>query len=293
MPGIPLASASEPAAALPAPRAYGATPDDLAIDLEANDRPAVATRLIARCCVEAGSGAGGTGSEAEAADPAAESFATNEEIAWSLPLGARIARLLRIVELTTESDELGVVLTCPASDCRSAFEVSLPFGAIASEAVDDTAQKIVPFPVPEGAALTLRLPTGRDQAQWRAQPYHTPEDAVRAIVQTLALNPATPVPPPIAGIDLAALSAAMEAADPLVAFAVRTTCPHCERAAEIAIDLEAIALRRLRQHQRSLVRTVHVLATRYGWTEAEILSIPPRRRSEYLRLIEDENPALP
>ncbi len=340
---------SESASALPAPRAFGTAPDDLNLDFEASDRPAVTTRLIARCCADAGDRARIAVDEHELFEPPlGASSATKAEIAWSMPLGARIARVLRIVELTTESDALGVVLTCPCGDCRSRFEVSLPFAALAVEPHDEIAPKIVPFPTPDGKAIALRLPTGRDQAQWRAQPYGTAEEAVRAILQTLAVNSeaastdrcraGSPVPAvaniarerdgastaaaenehderfehqrseatlratagfgdpalhPIAGIDLAALSAAMEAADPLVAFSVRTTCPQCEQPAEIAVDLEAVALSRLRQHQRALVRTVHVLATRYGWSEAEVLAIPARRRSEYLRLIEDENPTLP
>ena len=53
MSGIPLASMSESASALPAPRAFGTAPDDLNLDFEASDRPAVTTRLIARCCADA------------------------------------------------------------------------------------------------------------------------------------------------------------------------------------------------------------------------------------------------
>ena len=57
---------------------------------------------------------------------------------------------------------------------------------------------------------------------------------------------------------------------------------------EVAVDLEALALRRLYARQDALLATVHRLASRYGWTESEVLAVPARRRARYLALIEEE-----
>jgi hypothetical protein len=52
------------------------------------------------------------------------------------------------------------------------------------------------------------------------------------------------------------------------------------------VDLEALALVRLRAVQRKLVDAVHRLALAYHWTETEILALPSWRRERYLALID-------
>ncbi|MNH45016.1 hypothetical protein D3C79_1073420 [compost metagenome] len=78
----------------------------------------------------------------------------------------------------------------------------------------------------------------------------------------------------------------MAAADPLVALAVACECPACGAASEVPIDLDGTALARLAARQRGLLREVHCLASRYGWSEAQVMALPPTRRAQYLALIE-------
>jgi hypothetical protein len=61
----------------------------------------------------------------------------------------------------------------------------------------------------------------------------------------------------------------------------------CDVPTEVRIDLEDIALTRLQQQQRALLREIHVLASHYGWTEAQILAVAPARRARYLSLIDE------
>ncbi|MGH8666102.1 MAG: hypothetical protein ACREUX_17715 [Burkholderiales bacterium] len=77
--------------------------------------------------------------------------------------------------------------------------------------------------------------------------------------------------------------------DPLVALSVLCPCPACGADNDIPIDLEAVALARLDHRRRSLLHEIHALASRYGWTEAEIVALPPARRAHYLALIEVES----
>lgn len=292
MPVLQPASPAVPTSALPPPRAFGLAATDLDLDFEQRDRCALATAVVARCC--------------DGDLPLAE----RHEGALALTLGQRTERLLRIVQLTDENESLAVVLTCPHAACASRFEVALPIEALRSNADADTAAGYVTAQTQAGRRVALRLPTGRDQAAWRRASFTTAHDAALAMIRSLIVVPheqAAPsrsdAPMPfldpaddtasagIADTDLRALSAAMEAADPLVAFTVQTACPQCSREATVPVDLETVALQRLAQRRRAILRTVHDLATRYGWSESEVLAIPARRRVEYLRLIDAaENP---
>jgi hypothetical protein len=74
--------------------------------------------------------------------------------------------------------------------------------------------------------------------------------------------------------------------DPLVDFTVSCTCPACGDAQEVAVDLESFALASLARRQRALLQEVHRFASHYGWTESDVLAVPPARRAHYLLLIE-------
>jgi hypothetical protein len=84
------------------------------------------------------------------------------------------------------------------------------------------------------------------------------------------------------------LDAALEEFDPLVAFSVRAGCTQCGVETSSPIDLEVLALRELEQMQARLLREIHRLASRYHWSESEVLGLSPERRARYLRLIEME-----
>jgi hypothetical protein len=56
----------------------------------------------------------------------------------------------------------------------------------------------------------------------------------------------------------------------------------------VAVDLESLALASLARRQRALLREVHCFAVHYGWTESEVLAVPPTRRARYLAFIEEQ-----
>lgn len=255
---------------LPPPRPFGRHRADLDLDFGQTDRAALVTSLLALCC-----------EEAAAPSPA------RTDAAWQLPVGVRIARLGRIVALSTESETLPVMLRCPHDDCRQPFETSLPLAELTDAAPGEaTEPDIIPFPLDGEQRLALRRPTGRDQSAWQVETYPSAEAATEAIIRSLLLPPhaATPLAPE----QLTRLAATMEEADPLVALRAATTCPECGRAVDLPVDLELTALQTLAALRRSLLREIHTLATRYGWSEEAILAIPTARRAEYRRLIADE-----
>lgn len=243
-------------------RAFGAAPVDLELDFTSPDRPGVVTALLAAC----------------AAPPAAEHW-------WRRTVGQRIAALLGVLQRAEAGEQLKRTLHCTSANCGQRFEIDLPYAALTSSAPADGAPDAEPsieLQRSGGQPLRLRLPTGEDLRQWRSAKPADREQALQAMLATLC-SAGTPT---LQDAQQAAL--ALAEADPLVAFTVWCSCPACGAQAEHEIDLEGLALQRLAARQHALLRDVHQLASRYGWTEREVLEVAPARRAHYIALIEDE-----
>ncbi len=77
-------------------------------------------------------------------------------------------------------------------------------------------------------------------------------------------------------------------ADPLGTLVIESACPECGASVRAEADLAGSWLETLRRRASALIDDVHVLATRYHWSESEILALPASRRIAYLELIEAE-----
>jgi hypothetical protein len=76
-------------------------------------------------------------------------------------------------------------------------------------------------------------------------------------------------------------------ADPLGTIVVESACPECGTPVRAGVDLAGTWLDRLRRQAWQLLDDVHVLASRYHWSERDILALPVERRREYLSMCED------
>jgi hypothetical protein len=230
---------------------------DLEVPFDRTPLPFLVTALLARC--------------SETADP---------EGWWAQPVGTRIASLVRLAAVTDGREAVDVHLRCPVPDCGTTFEIALPV-----DALGDGSPPAEPIAValPAGGSVTVRLPTGEDQRRWVAARYRSSGEAVNAIAGALVVEGQLSADD---GSMLTAIGAALADHDPLVHFTVACNCPSCAGAAELPIDLEALAIGRLAAVRRALIEDVHVLASAYGWTESEILAIAPERRARYRELIE-------
>ena len=237
------------------PRAFGSAVD-LELDFARTDRATLVTAVLARC----------------AAPPDAGHW-------WAQPVSARTAALLRVLEASDGASALSLVAHCGA--CGEALEFELPLAALG--ATEASSSRPLRVTLPGRPALSLRRPTGEDLRAWRHAGWTSRPDAVHRMIDALRI--AGPLP---TADDEPALAAALAEQDPLVAFAVDCRCPHCDAAQSVSVDLEGIALSRLAVRQDALLLDVHRLASRYGWTEAEVLAVPATRRRRYLALIEAE-----
>jgi hypothetical protein len=84
---------------------------------------------------------------------------------------------------------------------------------------------------------------------------------------------------------LDALSAAMALRDPQAAVTVDLDCAECGHGWAAPFDIAGYLWTELTAAAGRIMRDVHGLATAYGWSEAEVLSVSPARRRQYLELV--------
>lgn len=233
-------------------RAFG-TAADLDLDFASADRPGLVTALLERC------GTQGDG------------------YWWAQQVGCRTAALLRLAALTDRCTSMALAASCAEPDCGEAFEFELPLPALVDRASSDEPMLVR---LDAGRIAALRRPTGDDLRRWRDAAPASRDEAVRTMLSALVVRGE-------AGLDDAPrIAEAIAGMDPLIAFSVSCRCPACGAPAEVGVDLEALALKRLAARQQALLLEIHRLASAYGWTEAEVLAVPPMRRARYLELLD-------
>jgi hypothetical protein len=233
-------------------RRFGAHVDDLQVDLTA-DRPTVITDLLACCTL-----------------PDAD-----RDLLWDLPIGKRTECLLVLAALDG-AQQFDADLRCPR--CRQLFEVTFTIDELleAGRGADWTVVEVRT----EGAVRRFRRPTGRDQLAWLARNYPDEAAVMAAMIASLALDDVD--------VPASALEDALDEADPMVRAPVAAACPDCGCQIAHEIDLAGMALARLRRSHDSLFAAVDLLASRYHWSEAEILSLPEWRRARYVDMLQRE-----
>jgi len=228
-------------------RPYAVDVADLAIDFDAA-RAVVATRVIAAC------------------------LRCSEDTVWSLAIRDRILLLLGLAELSLPDPVEAHI------KCRCGEVAVIELGADELERFAARRQRDDLIARAGDATVTLRLPTGRDQLRWAA--IDDDGNIARTVLSELVIAGERPLSDAL----LAAADALLSEVDPLVELTVESSCPGCATALAMVVDLERIALTRLRNARRALLEEVHTLATTYHWSEATIAELPAWRRAEYAAL---------
>ncbi len=84
---------------------------------------------------------------------------------------------------------------------------------------------------------------------------------------------------------VAAVARRMSEADPQADTQLSLTCLDCGHQWLSTFDIAAYLAKEIRNWARHVLREVHDLASGYGWSEAEILSMSPTRRRAYLEML--------
>jgi hypothetical protein len=74
----------------------------------------------------------------------------------------------------------------------------------------------------------------------------------------------------------------MSAADSQAEIVLDMTCPSCAATARLPFDIVGYLWGRLDHWARAMLAAVDAIASRYGWSEAAVLGLSPRRRQSYL-----------
>jgi hypothetical protein len=160
--------------------------------------------------------------------------------------------------------------------CGEQLEFQMDGRALAESEAPASAERVVV------GELTYRLPTSRDLAA-----IATEQDAAaaahRLVRQCCVANGQAEQAWSEEEID--AVGERMAAADPLAEILLRFDCPSCGASFDESLDLTSFLWAEMESRAKRMLIAVHTLASAYGWSEAEILSLSPARREVYLDMV--------
>jgi hypothetical protein len=90
---------------------------------------------------------------------------------------------------------------------------------------------------------------------------------------------------PFTGPEVDALAHRFEALDPAADVAVGIDCAACGSAYTATVDVAGFVAHALDRLVHGLYRDIDALARAYGWSEADILALPPARRHRYVVMV--------
>jgi hypothetical protein len=198
-----------------------------------------------------------------------------------LSVGQRDACLLTLREWTF-GPQLAGLATCPG--CGERLELS--FGVADVRVNSETAAETLSLAV-DGYQVRFRLPNSLDLATVAG---HEDITAARQALLTqcvLAVHeedeerPADQLPANV----VEAVVDRMAQADPQANVQLDLSCPSCDQRWQAAFDIARFFWNEVDAWAQRVLREVHVLASTYGWREADILALSPWRRQFYLEMI--------
>lgn len=182
--------------------------------------------------------------------------AAREVADWPLD---RRDRLLIDARIAAFGREIALFARCPA--CGEGNEAGFDLGALR----DATAAEAVSVTL-DGHAVALRAPTSR------------------AVATAVLAGDGAVLRRHCAGreADAAAVEDALAAAFPLLDIRFDLACSACAAPIATRFDIVDWLWREIEALADRAIATVDRLARFYGWSEAEILALPPARRARYL-----------
>jgi hypothetical protein len=208
---------------------------------------------------------------------------TTEELA-RLPFGRRNALLL-VLRAGCLGDELAGITSCP--HCGDALEVRLTPAALGIEprpAADSPVHRLVH----DGYEAVFRLPATADLAGLDAGGDRDmlARTTVERCLVDVRKNGEGKSPAELPPALLEAIALEMSRLDPHADIALALDCAACGRRWEQPLDVAEFVWTEMAARARRLLTDVARLAIAFGWSEADILALPARRRHSYLELLE-------
>ncbi|HKH50010.1 MAG TPA: phage baseplate protein [Thermoanaerobaculia bacterium] len=199
----------------------------------------------------------------------------------ALPLGERDRRLLGL-RIVTAGRRLDAFAGCPS--CGEPLDLSLDAGALLNACGPALSEGEL---AREDLALRFRPVTSADLLA--VERCLGVEEARRSLAGCCLLE-ARRIDRPVevdelSDEELADLSKALADSDPGAELLFDLRCPACESVWQQVLDVAAFVWEELEAQARRILGEVHVLARAYGWREADVLALSPRRRRLYLEMV--------
>lgn len=186
-------------------------------------------------------------------------------------IGHRDAWLLNLREAL-----FGSRIECLTSCPRCGEQVEIDF-----QTTDIRADHAEPQHQCDIGAARFRLPTNADLLA--IEGLRDAAAAEQALLQRCRLDDTGAPGPLAAGVAEAAILA-MSRADPQAEVLLELACPACGHDITALFDIVAHLWSELDHWAGGMLRKVHALASRYGWSEDSILAMSGARRAAYLDL---------
>jgi hypothetical protein len=208
------------------------------------------------------------------------------EVAGRLVVGDREALMLHVRQMTF-GDKLEPLVRCPRVECGQQMDVSLRISDLLVAPSPGAVPEYFERDFPGFGTVRFRLPCGRDQEAVAALARSDPAAAARTLLGRCMDQPVEELP---AGA-VEVIGGWMGDLDPQAEIRLDLACPECGRVFTSVLDAGAYLFEETALRSRELYWQVHVLASRYHWSEAEILGMTPPRRRRYIDLLLDAFPA--
>jgi hypothetical protein len=198
-----------------------------------------------------------------------------------LSIGQRDARLLSLREWAFGAQLVSVV-DCP--NCSDRLELN--FNIVDIRVVADTLPSSTLSLERDDYVVRFRLPNSNDVAAIAAQDHVTAQRQLleRCLLEIRYKQEPRPLEQLPSGI-LDSVIEQMALADPQAEVKISLACPACQHTWKSVFDIVSYFWDELNVWAVRLLREVHVLASAYGWHEADILAMHPYRRQLYLEMV--------
>jgi hypothetical protein len=212
---------------------------------------------------------------------AAASTEADADALAQLSIGARDRRLLTLREWMF-GPQMPCLVVCPA--CSQRLELSLDANDLR---LADEAEEAAQFSVTSaGFEVRFRLPNSRDLlALAPAGSAEARRQLLQRCLLCAACGGAACAFDELPAEVLEAVADAMGRADPQADVQLSLACPDCGHAWAVPFDIVAYLWGELHTWAQRVLREVHMLASAYGWREADILALSPLRRELYLQMV--------
>lgn len=207
-----------------------------------------------------------------------------------LTVGQRDACLLQLRALTLGPLLSGLV-TCPS--CGERLEMAFDSSDFLAAGVPIPEPEVIEAEMIAGLfthapyEVTYRLPNSVDLSAIAG--LSDPVSARRRLLEACVLDASKDgVATSLSQLSAEAIEALAEhisQADPLADLTLDITCPACRHSWQAIFDIVTFFWAEIDAWAARLMREVHILASAYGWREADILNMSVWRRQRYLEMV--------